>query len=189
MTTPLKGRKKFFYLMIHSTHYIFLWLYNVKHMVKDHSDYERENLLLPLHGLLFLISSKGAFISTIPTDRTSTYHSLCYTSCKVLAGTRNSSKGPLRRIDPMTHHTISRNSTTELPLPHSLKVRSFTLISNDQNSIFFLPGSILILHKVLLTLLKDLLLKSHLLVLNGLGVGPKLMGKICKNKTINNKAI
>ena len=35
------------------------------HMVKDHSDSERGNLLLP-HGLLFLINSKGSFICTIP---------------------------------------------------------------------------------------------------------------------------
>ena len=35
-------------------------------MVKDHSDNERGNLLLLLHGLLFLISSKGSFIC--PTD-------------------------------------------------------------------------------------------------------------------------
>ena len=34
-------------------------------MVKDHSDSERENPLLPL-GLLFLISSKGSFICIIP---------------------------------------------------------------------------------------------------------------------------
>ena len=34
-------------------------------MVKDHSDSERENLLPP-HGLLFPISSKGSFICTIP---------------------------------------------------------------------------------------------------------------------------
>ena len=33
-------------------------------MVKDHSDSERENHLLP-HGLLFPISSKGSFICTI----------------------------------------------------------------------------------------------------------------------------
>ena len=39
----------------------YLQLYDVRHMVKDHSDSERENLLLP-HGLLFLISSKGSFI-------------------------------------------------------------------------------------------------------------------------------
>ena len=34
-------------------------------MVKDHSDSERENLLPP-HGLLFPISSKGSFICIIP---------------------------------------------------------------------------------------------------------------------------
>ena len=34
-------------------------------MVKDHSDSERGNLLLP-HGLLFPINSKGSFICTIP---------------------------------------------------------------------------------------------------------------------------
>ena len=33
-------------------------------MVKDHSDSERENPLLP-HGLLFPINSKGSFICTI----------------------------------------------------------------------------------------------------------------------------
>ena len=44
----------------------YLWLYGVKHMVKDHSDSERGNLLPPLHGLLFLISSKGSFTCTIP---------------------------------------------------------------------------------------------------------------------------
>ena len=37
-------------------------------MVKDHSDSERGNLLLP-HGLLPLISSKGSFICIIPPDR------------------------------------------------------------------------------------------------------------------------
>ena len=58
----------------------YLRLYDVGHMVKDHSDTEREregeretekkgergNPLPPLHGLLFLISSKGSFIYTIP---------------------------------------------------------------------------------------------------------------------------
>ena len=36
-----------------------------------------------------------------------TYHSLCYTICVALAGTRNSSMGPPWRIDPMTHPTMS----------------------------------------------------------------------------------
>ena len=43
----------------------YLRLYGVKHMVKDHSDSERGNPLPP-HELLFLISSKGSFICTIP---------------------------------------------------------------------------------------------------------------------------
>ena len=34
-------------------------------MVKDHSDSEKGNLLPP-HGLLFPINSKGSFICTIP---------------------------------------------------------------------------------------------------------------------------
>ena len=44
---------------------LYLLLYGVGHMVKDHSDSERGNLLLP-HRLLFLNSSKGSFICTIP---------------------------------------------------------------------------------------------------------------------------
>ena len=40
----------------------------------------------------------------------STYHSLCSTSCGALAGTRNNSMGPPWRINPMTHHTISKCS-------------------------------------------------------------------------------
>ena len=43
----------------------YLRLYGVTHMVKDHSESERGNLLPP-HGLLFLISSKGSFICIIP---------------------------------------------------------------------------------------------------------------------------
>ena len=43
----------------------YLRLYGIGHMVKDHSDSERGNLLPP-HGLLFPISSKGSFICTIP---------------------------------------------------------------------------------------------------------------------------
>ena len=56
-----------FYLMMHSTHFI-LRLYDVRHMVKDHSDSERGNPLLP-HGLIFPINSKGFFYMHHPTDR------------------------------------------------------------------------------------------------------------------------
>ena len=74
-------------------------------MVKDHSDSERGNLLAPLHGILLYAPSHRQ-------DRT--YHSFCYTSCGPLAGMRNSSMSPPHGIDLMTHHTMSRHSTTEL---------------------------------------------------------------------------
>ena len=57
-----------------------LRLYGIRHMVKDHSDSDRGNLLVP-HGLLFPINSKGSFICIIPQTG--------------LAGMRNSSMGPL----------------------------------------------------------------------------------------------
>ena len=44
-------------------------------MVKDRSDSERGNLLLP-HGLLLSINSKGSFICTIP-------HSIAHTTAFV----------------------------------------------------------------------------------------------------------
>ena len=52
------------YLTTHATHFI-LRLYGVGHIVNDHSDTERGNLLLT-HRLLFPISSNGSFICAIP---------------------------------------------------------------------------------------------------------------------------
>ena len=57
------GRKNFFYLTTHSTH--FIYGYMASDMVKDYSDSERRNPRPP-HGLLFPISSKGSFICIIP---------------------------------------------------------------------------------------------------------------------------
>ena len=45
----------------------YLRLYDVGHMVQDHSDSERRNAAP--HGLLFPISSKGSFIYMIPYTR------------------------------------------------------------------------------------------------------------------------
>ena len=53
VTSVCSGRKEIFYLR----------LYGIRHMVKNHSDSERGNPLLP-HSLLFPISSKGPFICT-----------------------------------------------------------------------------------------------------------------------------
>ena len=61
----------------------YLRLYGVGHMVKDHSDSEKGNPLPP-HRLLLSINSKGSFICTM--DRTT------------------------RKIDPMTHRTMSERS-------------------------------------------------------------------------------
>ena len=55
--TNRMGRMEMFYLTTHSTH-------GVSHMVKDRSDSERGSML-PAHGILFPISSKGYFICII----------------------------------------------------------------------------------------------------------------------------
>ena len=59
-----------FYLMTHSTH--FIYGYMGSDMVKDHSDSEGGNLLPP-HGLLFPISSKGSFICTTHRQDTTAF--------------------------------------------------------------------------------------------------------------------
>ena len=59
------GRKEGNVLFNDALNTFYLRISGVGHMVKDHSDSERGNLLPP-HGLLFPISSKGYFICTIP---------------------------------------------------------------------------------------------------------------------------
>ena len=59
------GRKEGNDLFNDTLNTFYLRLYGVRHMVKDHSDSERGNPLMP-HGLLIPISSKGYFICTIP---------------------------------------------------------------------------------------------------------------------------
>ena len=61
----VKQRKEGNVLFNDALNTFYLWLYGVKHMVKDHSDSEKGNPL-PLNGLFFSISSKGSFICTIP---------------------------------------------------------------------------------------------------------------------------
>ena len=52
-------------LTMHSTHFS-LWLYGIRHVVKNNSDSDTGNSLLPLHELRFSISNKRSFICTIP---------------------------------------------------------------------------------------------------------------------------
>ena len=118
MHHPTSHRKDSIYLCIplleqgHTQHILFM-LHGMGHMVKNHSYSERGNLLPPRHGLLFPNSSKYSFICTIP-HMDSTYHGLCYTNPGALAGTRNSSKGSPRRINPMILRTMSVCTTTEV---------------------------------------------------------------------------
>ena len=87
----------------------YLRLYSIGDMLNDHSYSDK--------GLLFLISSKGSFICTIP-PKDSTYHSLCYTSRRALAGTRNQSMDPPHEGSIWRPITPWANGlTTELHLP------------------------------------------------------------------------
>ena len=63
------GRKEGNVLFNDTLNTFYLRLYGVRHMVKNHRDSETGNTL-PLHGLLFLISSKGSFICTRITHTT-----------------------------------------------------------------------------------------------------------------------
>ena len=73
-------------------------------MVKDHSDSARGNM-----GYYFRLTAR-VLLYTSSHRQDNTHHGLCYTSRGPLAGTRNSSMGPLKRIDPTTHRTMSERS-------------------------------------------------------------------------------
>ena len=92
-------------LMTHSTH--FRYGYMVSDMMEDYSDSERGSPLPVLYGLLFQLAARDLFYTPCH-KQAGTYHSLCYTSCRVLlAETRNRSKGPSCGINLTTHHTIT----------------------------------------------------------------------------------
>ena len=59
----LIGRKEGNDLFNDALNTFYLRLYGVRHMVKDHSDSKRGNLLLP-YRLLFSINSKGSYMWT-----------------------------------------------------------------------------------------------------------------------------
>ena len=59
------GKKEGNVLFNDALNTFYLRLYGIRHMVKDHSDSKRGNMLPP-HELLFPISSKVSFICIIP---------------------------------------------------------------------------------------------------------------------------
>ena len=86
---------------MHLTHFIY------SYMAMDHS--AREETCCCHTGYSFRLATRvRLYASSHRQDNT--YHSLCYTSRGVLAGTRNSSIGPLWGIDPTTHCTMIERS-------------------------------------------------------------------------------
>ena len=101
------GRKEMFYLTTHSTPFIYgymasdIWLRTTQIAREEtHCRHMGYSFRFAARVLLYASSHR----------QDNTYHSLCYTSRGSLAGTRNSSMGPPRRIDPMTHRTMSEGS-------------------------------------------------------------------------------
>ena len=85
------GRKEGKVLFNDALNTFYLRLYGVGHMVKDHSDSERETRYRHM-GYSFRLAARVLLYA--PSQRQdSTHHGLCYTSRGALAGTRNSSMG------------------------------------------------------------------------------------------------
>ena len=83
-----------------------LLLNGVGHMIKDHSDSERGNTLLPFNGLFFRLAP-GGFLYAPRTDNDNTYQGFWYTTYETLAGMTNSSVGPPRGMDSMARRSMS----------------------------------------------------------------------------------
>ena len=100
-----KGRKeKVFYLMMHSTHFIYgymasdIWLRTILIAV-------REETRCRHIGYSFRLAARVLLYA--PSHRQdSTYHSLCYTSRGALAGMRNSSIGGTKEVFYLMMHSI-----------------------------------------------------------------------------------
>ena len=88
----IKRRKEGNGLFNDTLNTFYLRFYGTIHMVKDHSDSERGNPLLP-HALPFLITARF-FLYASSHRKDNTHHGLCYASRGALAGTRNCSIGP-----------------------------------------------------------------------------------------------
>ena len=103
----MEGRKEMFYLMTHSTHFIYgymasdIWLRTILIVRKETCCRHK--------GYFFRLAAR-VLLYALSHRQDSTYHSLCYTGRGALAGTRNSSMGPPWRIDPTTHRVMSERS-------------------------------------------------------------------------------
>ena len=90
-TGLIQREREMFYLMTHSTHFIYgymasdIWLRTILIVGKE----------TRCHHIGYSYRLTARVLLYAPSHRQdNTYHSLCYTSCGALAGTRNSSMGP-----------------------------------------------------------------------------------------------
>ena len=92
----------------------YLRLYGFGHMVKDYSDSEKRNLLLP-HGLSFQFAAR-ILLYAPPHRQESTYNNLCYTSLERKVAQWVHHEGSIRwPIAPWAnaHTTLTRTVTTK----------------------------------------------------------------------------
>ena len=100
-----EGRKEMFYLTTHSTH--FIYGYMASDILLRTILIVRKKTRCRHLGYSFRLTARVLLYA--PSHRQdSTYHSLCYTSCGALAGTRNSSMAHTQRHNTtyMTHNTM-----------------------------------------------------------------------------------
>ena len=76
---------------------------------------ERKPVAATTEATLFRLTER-VLLYTSSHRQDSTYYCLCYTSRGALNGTRDRSMDPLWEINPTTHRTMRRRSTTELHL-------------------------------------------------------------------------
>ena len=100
----MDGRKEGNVLFNDVLNTFYLRLYGVTHMVKDHSDSEREETRLRHMGYSFLLAARVLLYAS-SHRQDNTYHGLSYTSRGALAGTRNSLDGRKEMFYLMTHST------------------------------------------------------------------------------------
>ena len=96
-------------VLLNALNTFYLRLYDIGHMVKDHSDSERGNLLPP-HRLRFPINSKGSFICTIPQTGLHIPQPLLHQSWSTGWNEKYLNGSTPWRIDQTTHRTMSERS-------------------------------------------------------------------------------
>ena len=102
----VKGRMEFF-LFNDALNTFYLRLYVVGHMVKEHSNREKETCCHHYMSYSFQLAARDLLYA--PSHRQdNTYHSLGYASCGALDGTRN------RSLVIYMYHTMSGHPITKL---------------------------------------------------------------------------